>query len=163
VAARTISPARNQINVNPGIYRRTFIPTTSTSSPLRCRLQPRAGLRLGADSLLEALDRPIVRSKYLHKSRHVFLHLFALRTPDGWPPSADHPQKRNGIRHGTRLNQVMFSNELSPEHSGRHYWSAQNLHLATRRNKHRRSDIELGNHPQFTATHRWRQHFVVRG
>jgi hypothetical protein len=107
-----------QINVNPGIYREKLsFPATQTSSPFTLQAAtPGTVFISGADSVPGSAWTVSAYGPEIFTNPATSSYIYsACATPDGWPPVPPIVLRREMVFvNGTRLNQVMFSNELKP-------------------------------------------------
>jgi hypothetical protein len=107
-----------QINVNPGVYREKLaLPATQTSSPFTLQAAtPGTVFISGADSVPGSAWTVSAYGPEIFTNPATSSYIYsACATPDGWPPVPPIVLRREMVFvNGTRLNQVMFSNELKP-------------------------------------------------
>ena len=112
------SSTGTQINVNPGIYREKLsFPTTTTSSPFTLQAATASTVFVsGADSLPGSSWTVSSYGPNIYTNPATSSYIYsACATPDGWPPVPPIILRKEMVFvNGTRLNQVMFSNELKP-------------------------------------------------
>jgi len=107
-----------QINVNPGIYREKLaLPATQTSSPFTLQATtPGTVFVSGADSLPGSAWTVSTYGPEIYTNPATSSYIYsACAMPDGWPPVPPIVLRREMVFvNGSRLNQVMFSNEMKP-------------------------------------------------
>ncbi len=158
-----------QINVNPGIYREKLsFPTTSTSSPFTLQAATAGTVFVsGADSLPGSAWTISSYGPNIYTNPATSSYIYsACATPDGWPPVPPIVLRKEMVFvNGTRLNQVMFSNELKPatfwaDAAGSHkiyIWPPTGTNMAE-------ADIELANSSRSSLLRTdGISNFVIRG
>jgi hypothetical protein len=158
-----------KINVNPGIYREKLsFPTPTTSSPFTLQAATAGTVFVsGADSLPGSAWTVSSYGPNIYTNPATSSYIYsACATPDGWPPVPPIVLRKEMVFvNGSRLNQVMFSNELKPgtfwaDVSGAHkiyVWPPTGTNISE-------ADIELANSSRSSLLRTdGVSNFVVRG